>query len=243
MKAIWLGLVIYAVVEAIAAARRVWQKHQHLGRSQAEFQTGWELNQPSAQSLAATSQAEQRQAGRSGSTEGQRRSKPSSKPVALPTSLLAEPELLQQTADLDLPLAVSVSVTDLDQSERPVTTSTIDLDLIPPELALPELESAKSDRHPASDQEHSSHQSVLAEIAELGQTATDAVQHFQRYLDHPDDVVRAATVFELGELAVKRSGAEANEILDLLAPLSQDPAPQVRSQVVVALAKIQSAIS
>jgi HEAT repeat protein len=239
MNVIWFGLAIYAVVEAIAAARRVGQRQ----RVKAASQAGPGLDEPSLQALPASpdpvaalpaAQAEPDQADAQLNLN-----QPKMASNRRAANLLVEPEPLaaQLTTNLDLPLAVSVSVTELAQSAPP-SVSTLDLNLVPPELAVPELASAKADRQSGQAEPH---QSVLAEIAELDRT--DAVSHFQRYLDHPDDVVRAATVFELGELAAQRSGPEASEILDLLTPLSQDPDPQVRSQVVVALAKLQAAIA
>lgn len=237
------GVLIYALVEAVFAGRRVYEKRLHLHSSVPSVHPPQPLQSESI--LSGASELSHFEP-----ILSEKQSEPTQPELKQPeptqpelnsdaeadsTEQVTEPAMLL-AADLNLPLAVSLSVSDAMQGdEAGLVTSSLELDLVPPELEIPDLEPV-IEAKPSAE-----HHSVLAEIAELGQTdAADAITHLRRYLNHSDDVIRAATVFELGELAAKRQGAEAAEIAELLMQLGQDPNPQVREQALIAWAKVQS---
>jgi len=219
MNAIWLSLMIYAVVEAIAAAYRVRQKRQTDSLTQS-FDS--RFRSPSGSLVQPVSTAAIQL-----DSDLDRLLYPSSNQSASdPLTLQAPP------AELGLPLAVSLSVSELVHPEtRSDPTELFDLDLRSSNVPV-EVETLK----PNSPE----HQSVLAEIAQLDQADSDnAIAAFQRHLNHPDDIIRAAIVFEFGEAAAKYQGVKATEAKEILMQLSQDPNPNIRTQVVLALAKIE----
>ncbi len=222
MNAIWLSLMIYAVVEAVAAAYRVRQRRQAI--SDQPFVSRAVQSSPRSRQPAAGAALQL-------SSDLDRLIYPS-----LPDT--SELLTLQQnpSADLNLPLAVSLSVSELVHPKtRSHSTEQPDLDSILPDSAGAELEAAK----PTSPE----HQSVLAEVSQLDTLdSEDAIAQFQRHLNHPDDIVRAAIVFEFGETAAQYQGAKAAEAKAVLMQLNQDPNPNIRTQVVLALAKIDPII-
>lgn len=224
MNAIWFILTIYAAVEAIAAAYRVRQKRQ-LGI----------LAQPSATRL----KPSQHSIVQSVSPAAVQSDSDLERLHQLSNRSANEPSVLQPKTltKLDLPLAASLLISEVVYPEmRSPSADQFELDLVSPELSIAAPETVK----PASPE----HQSILTEIYQLDHADSEnAIAQFQRHLNHPDDTVRAARVFELGEVAAKYRGAKADEVKEMLMQLSQDPNPNVRTQVVLALAKLESVIS
>lgn len=221
MSAIWLSLMIYAVVEAVAAAYRVRQKRrtdiadQPLARRSPQSSPRSLLQSVSGAAIQLDSDLDR---------------------VLHPSPQQATHELLRlrknPPAELELPLAVSLSISELVHPEtRSTSTDLFDLNLTSSDV-IAESEATKL--------ESSEHQSVLAEIAQLDQTDSEnAIAQFQRHLNHPDDIIRAAIVFEFGEVAASYQGMKAAEAKEVLMQLSQDPNPNIRTQAVLALAKIE----
>jgi hypothetical protein len=82
---------------------------------------------------------------------------------------------------------------------------------------------------------------LLSEIEALDHSDHHGqIAHLSRYLEHSDNVTRAAAVFALGELLAKCDRAETEEISALLHQFSQDANPQVRLQAATAFSKMQS---
>ncbi|MBM0741268.1 HEAT repeat domain-containing protein [Phormidium sp. CLA17] len=219
MNAIWLSLMIYAVVEAIAAAYRVRQKRR---------------TDSLTRSSDSRFRSSRRSLGQSASTAAiqldsdlDRLFHPSSNQS--PSELLTLPT---PPAALELPLAVSLSVNEVVNPEtRPNSTDLFDLNLGESNVPV-DAETMK----PNSPE----HQSVLAEISQLDHADSEnAIAAFQRHLNHPDDIIRAAIVFEFGETVARYHGAKAAEAKEILMQLSQDPNPTIRTQVAIALAKIE----
>lgn len=215
---IWLGILVYALVEAGYAAVRVYHKRRSLHRSIGRTSTPALL--PPVPAEQSSTQAPQSSTGLNSSM----------------TVAPAVPTIADMTPDPEtsMPLAASVSVNEL---VHPQPSEITPPDFVPDDLAaemgLPDIQTP-----PASDQP-----SVLEEIQQLGQAPTeDAISHFMSYLDHPDHVIRSAAVFELGELASKQQSPQTSEIIDRLTELGQDVDPQVRSQAIVALEKMRSSI-
>lgn len=219
MNAIWLSLMIYAVVEAVAAAYRVRQKR----RTNILIQSSNGRSVPSKRSPV-----------QSASSAAVQLDPDLDRPLYTPSSQSPSELLTQQTppAELVLPLAVSLSVSELVHPEtRSDPTELFDLDLGASNAPI-EVETLKLDSP--------EHQSVLAEIAQLDEADSEnSIAAFQRHLNHPDDIIRAAIVFEFGEAAAKYQGMKATEAKEVLMQLSQDPNPNIRTQVVLALAKIE----
>lgn len=222
MNAIWLSLIIYAVVEAVAAAYRVRQKR----RTDVLAQSSVSRAMPSRRSLVQPASTAAIQL----DSDLDR--------LFYPTPDQSSSELLTlQTppADLVLPLAVSLSISELVHPEtRSNSTDLFDLDLGAPDATM-EVETVK----PVPFE----HQSVLAEISQLDHADSEnAIAEFQRHLNHSDDIIRAAIVFKFGEAAAKYQGVKADEAKEILMQLSQDPNPNIRTQVVLALAKIEPVV-
>lgn len=232
MNAIWLTLIIYAIVEAIAAAYRVREK-QRLGISPPPSVTRFKQSQRSLVQPASSANVQ--------SESGLNKLHQLATQAANGSPILQTKTL----AEIDLPLAASLLISEVVHPEMRALRDTrkgspsddqFDLDLVSPELAIAELETAKPVSH--------EHQSVLAEISQLDHADLETtIAQFQRHLNHSDETIRAASVFELGEVAAKYRGAKANEVREMLMQLSQDPNPSIRTQVVIALAKIESMIS
>lgn len=221
MKFIWLSLIIYAVVEAIVAAYKVSQKH----RINTSVQPFTQSKQDQSSSVQSASPA----------AIGSDRDKlhQSSNQDANELSILQP----KTSLDLDLPLAASISISEVVHPEtRSPSAEQFDLDLSSPELSIASLETVKSG---APRQV-----SVLAEISQLDNAELEnEIAQFQRHLNHPDDTIRAAMIFELGEVAAKHRGVKTDEIREMLMQLSQDPNPSIRTQVGLALTKIESVLS
>lgn len=220
MNAIWFSLMIYAVVEAVAAAYRVRQNRQAISdqpfASRAIQSSPRSLQPASGDAIQLDSDLD--------------RLLDSPQHQAASELLTLQPN---PSTELDLPLAVSLSISELVNPEmRSHSTDQFEQDSMFPASAGAEPEATK-----LTSPEH---QSVLAEISQLDNLdAEDAIAQFQRHINHPDDIVRAAIVFEFGEAAAQYQGAKAAEAKDLLMQLSQDPNPNIRTQVVLALAKIE----
>jgi hypothetical protein len=140
--------------------------------------------------------------------------------------------------DQDFILAASLSVTDIVHPQAPGEVEIPDL--IPTDPAISEVLNANA----VSSSDH--HPSILEEIAELRPIAdanqhsstSDRTKHFMHALLTGDGTVRVAAVYELGEIAAQGSN-ESEQIIKQLQQLTQDEDPDVRSQAIVALEKVQ----
>lgn len=137
----------------------------------------------------------------------------------------------------DFPLAASLAVTDL---VNPRTPGSVEIpDLIPTDPAISEVLNANAESR------SNDHPSILEEIAELRPTAdaqfysaANRTKHFMHALLTGDGTVRVAAVYELGEIAAQ-GGHDKEQIIEQLQQLTQDDDPDVRSQAIVALGKVQ----
>lgn len=252
MNAIWIGLIVYALFEAVNAANRVRQKRK-LGHSPSVGQrtidqrtTGQQTRDQQTIDQRTAGQQTRDQQTRDQRTTGQPalqqppspaqdpvstqgKSSERSAPGALPIPLA--PELLKP--DVDMPLAATLSV---HEQINPEQSQSVDL----PDFVAPE----SGDAIDAEKSDVQNHLTVLEEIARLGRGGEEsAIAHFAPYLDHPDSTIRAAAAFELGELAAHRQEPEVGQIVEQLRLLSQDANARVRSQAVTALSKIEAPVS
>jgi HEAT repeats len=216
INVIGIGVILYALIAAANAAKRVRQKRQMLDRSSSLQPSDRPVPQTAAPATPPVEPSEQ------------------NLPPTATTALRISPEIPSEPEG-DLSLAVSLPVSEL------VNPGQTDLPRQNPtsvEPAIPAVE-AKDENAPSEPHAHSP--TVLEEIAQLGRTTPeDAISYFSKYLDHSDSAIRGAAVFELGELAANRQGAEAERIVKRLIQLNQDEDAQVRLQVVAAMEKIQS---
>lgn len=221
MNAIWFGFILYALVEAIAAGYRVYQKRRTLAAQPTAPQTGQLSSRSLPQPTPTTVQLD-----------------PDLDRAAYAPLTQAANQAANQpnVTEPDVALAASLSVNELVHSGTPANPSdAVDLNLETAEFAHPGVEPAKS--------EASEHQSVLAEISQLNDTDSDhAIAQLQPLLHHPDDMVRVAIVVKLEEIAAKQNG-KAAEAKEMLMQLSQDANPDVRNQAVLALTKIDPIVS
>lgn len=142
-----------------------------------------------------------------------------------PTELSADSESLPE-----LSLAASLTVTEL--LHPPETDLSISLDPTSGDIEItPSSETLK--------QVHD-RPNLLAELAQLEHSGHhEQIAHLSRYTQHSDSVMRATAAFALGELADKTQGQETAEIAALLQQFTQDANPQVRSQAIAAMGKLQ----
>lgn len=218
MNTIWIALAVLALILAVQAVNRVRSKRQlpNLSTS-AQPNEGTISGQPARQAAAP----------QSGSSFDQGGSEAAQPQVTIPIPLA--PDELQP--DTDMPLAATLSVNQLVHPES--NQAAVIPDLVSSESATAEAATPSVDTQ--------TQRTVLEEIARLGQGSETAISHFSHYLDHPDSTIRAAAVFELGELISKQQSADEG-IVERLHQLSQDTNSQVRSQAVAALSKIEAPI-
>lgn len=216
MNTIWIALAVLALILAVQAVNRVRRKRQlpNLSTS-AQPNKGTISGQPARQAAAPQSDSSFDQGG----------SEAAQPQVTIPIPLA--PDELQP--DTDMPLAATLSVNQLVHPESNQAA-------VIPDLVSSESATAEAGTPPVDTQ-----RTVLEEIARLGQGSETAISHFSHYLDHPDSTIRAAAVFELGELISKQQSADEG-IVERLHQLSQDTNSQVRSQAVAALSKIEAPI-
>lgn len=215
MNTIWIALAVLALFLAVQAVNRVRRKRQF-----PDMSTSAHPNERTMSGQTARPAAQQ-----SGSSFDQDGSETAQPQITIPIPL-APNELEPNT---DMPLAATLSVNQLVHPEPNQATVTFDSAASEP---LP------SEAAPADTQ---TQRTVLEEITRLGQDSETAISHFSHYLDHPDSTIRAAAVFELGELVAKRHSADEG-VVERLHQLSQDANSQVRSQAVAALSKIEAPI-
>lgn len=214
---IWLLAVFYT---AVWSAFRVWQRRDTIRSSRPSRYQRFS-NSVSDVELPEASMA-QRSPDRSLTPE-----------LSLPPKTLELPaELdaaLTSDAVADLPIATSIPLSEvvnpLDTVKPPVEVNLVD--------AHDSLESA------SQDQLHSSHSTVLAEIAQLDQAeSATTMGQLGQYLEHPDSIMRAALASVLGELAIKRQGQNIDQIMTMLNTLTTDTNLQVKTEAMAALGRI-----
>lgn len=217
MNVIWFGFILYAIVEAILAAYRVYHKRQTTLSTQPSV--------PHAEQISPRSRPHPTPAPAQLAPDIDRA-------VQQPLTQAANEVAIQpSTTEPDLSLAASLPVHELIHPAAQSNASDgVELHLDNADFVQLEVEPAQ----PVAPE----HQSVLAEISQLNDPDTgETIAQLQQFLNDPNDMVRVAIVFKLEEIAAQQ-GEKAAEAKEMLMQLSQDANPDVRTQATLALTKI-----
>lgn len=151
-------------------------------------------------------------------------------PTPEPASSMQE-DALQEilAAEVELPLAASIMVSDLERQGNQLAGPQIRMQV----ENLPDADLPMADR----EQDPRPHgQDVLEEIVELEQTDHESqIQHLAALAMHEDSVRRVAAATALGDLAMQVQGSHRDTMIQLLNQLLQDADIQVRVQAAAAL--------
>lgn len=246
MKVIWIGLILYILIQAFFAASRAWKKRQSSAISAKNSTTALEKVASTAQQNQ-QDQNQQENLDRPVAVESsedvvqspEREMVPlrpadlDVRPMAEPASVIEQPIPLETEANV--PLAVSLTVNDLVNPEASETTVPNFIPTAPEVRDIQQhIQQGTNEKQDVDDRPD-----VIEEIAQLEQTGSeDLFSHVLKSLDHPDSTVRVAAVFELGELAAKHQGQANQPLIERLIQLSQDEDTDVRSQAIAALGKV-----
>lgn len=138
--------------------------------------------------------------------------------------------LLEPEPEVAIPLAASLPL------QEAINPENIKADAVPdltPHTSTIVEPTAGSNTQKAEDRDH---QSVLEEIAHLGEGSHEtAIATLRRHVHHSNPIVRATAAKTLGELVVKNQGQLQEEMVTLLNELLHDSNSEVQLQAAAAL--------